>query len=114
MNSAEIFKEKEEPEIKSKSLDPDEGFIIEKNVDLNGIYKEKGKTLKLKAYEVTHKKKENQLSDLECIEKTFKPIEDDKHDLVTLDVITEDFEEVLVSLDELIEYLDSSEEQIDV
>jgi hypothetical protein len=71
MNSTEIFKEKEEPEIKSKSLDPDEGLIIEENIDLGELYKKKGKTLKLKAYEDTHQKKENQVSDLEIIEKTF-------------------------------------------
>jgi exonuclease VII small subunit len=34
--------------------------------------------------------------------------------LVALGEISEDFEEVLVSLEELIEYLDNSEEQIDV
>jgi hypothetical protein len=115
MNSTEIFKEKEEPEIQIKSLDPDEGLTIEDNdIDLSSLYKKKGKTLKLQAFEDAHQRKENQISDLEDIEKPTALFEEGKQDLVALGEISEDFEEVLVSLEELIEYLDNSEEQIDV
>ena len=116
MNS-DIFKEKEESEIVSKSLDPECGLEIEEDsIDLSALYKKKGKTYKLTAFKKTHEICENPNSELKELEENFKHFmnEPENDEYVSLEKIPEDFEEVLVSLDELISYLDNSEEEIDV
>jgi len=116
MNS-DIFKEKEESEIVAKSLDPECGLEIEdESIDLSALYKKKGKTYKLTAYNKTHKMCENPNSEIKEVEENFKHFinESENAEYVSLEKIPEDFEEVLVSLDELMEYLDNSEEEIDV
>jgi hypothetical protein len=111
----EIFKEKEESEIISKTLDPEKGLEIDlPNVNLEEISLSK-KSLKLKSFKESHKSliEKKQKSDLQEIENNFKVMEEQSH-LEEISELPSDFEEVLVSIDEFIEYLDNSEEQIDV
>jgi len=112
----ELFKEKEETEIVQKSLDPENGLIIEDDsIDLSVLYKAKGKTLKLKAYKEAHQNKEKQ-SDLKEMDENFKHASDNSLDSLEINEIPEvmdDFADMIVSIDELIDHLDNSEEYID-
>jgi hypothetical protein len=106
----ELFKENENEEIIKKTLDPEAGIILPEDIKIKNSYK---KSLKAHAFRESHKNK-NKKSDIEEIEENFKILNNTKQDLVALENLSDDFEEVLVSLDELIDYLDNSEEYIDV
>mgnify|MGYP000079445240 CR=1 FL=1 len=109
----EIFKEKEESEVVKKSLDPEGGFTIEV-ADIN--YEEfQNQSAKAKSFKEVHSRKETcPKSDLEYMDTKFKHPEEDKLEFIELGEVAEDFEEALISIEDLMEYLDNNEEQIDV
>lgn len=110
----EIFKEKEESQVVKITLDSEGGIIIE-NPDLNfdQFENKEAKSVKAKAYAAAHKNPENKAkSDLLDLD-TYKHSQEDTQDNLAL-LGVEDAEDTLISIDELLDFLDSSEEQIDV
>ncbi len=111
----EIFKEKEESEVVLKILDPENGLTIESsNINYSGFT---SGTIKAKAYKKAHISHNNEPSDLEEIENKYKHPDELQHAFITLDTtedISEDFHEALVSVEDLINFLDNDEKEIDV
>ena len=107
----ELYKDKEIIESKILTIDPDNGIEIEENIDLKELYNKKGIIKKAK---ILKRPKEEFKSDFKELEEAFNHPYEEKIDLIALKEIPQDYEERLIDLDELIEYLDNSEEQIDV
>jgi len=112
----ELYKEKEIFENKTLSMDPDNGIEIEIeniNLELTDPKNPLNSMDSLYKYHAKSKSKDVK-SDFYELEENFKHPYIEKEDLIELSEIPEDFEEVLVSLDEFISHLDDSEELIDV
>jgi len=108
----EILKEKEESEVILKNLDPERGLIIESSdIDYDSFI---SGTIKAKAYKKAHNPNYiKPSSDLEEMENKYKHPDEMKPAFITIDAsenISEDFHEALVSIEEIIEFLDNDEE----
>jgi hypothetical protein len=111
----EIFKEKDESEVNSTSLDPESGIFIDNtNIDFDNFKGFGQQSPKAKAYANSHRNKIKHHSDLEEVESNFNQKESLDAVMETLVLEEPDLNETLVSIEELLDFLDSSEEQIDV
>jgi len=109
----EIFKEKEESEVVQKQLDPEGGLTIEPlQVDFDKFVHDMRESTKARVYKEAHQKRTK--SDLEEVESNFKHSQEDIQDFITLNDVSDDFAERLISVEDMIEYLDNNEEEINV
>ena len=109
-----------------QKLDPEAG--VEISVEFNpeifqqeevseiGEHKKHTSSTKAKVYKKAHKSKEKPVSDLQEMEKLYHRSEPETglKDLMQMPEIPQDYEETLVSLEEMMEFLDTSEKEIDV
>lgn len=104
----ELFKEKEEVDVVKKHLDPEGGRVLN-DIDY-GLF---DKNIKAKTHRDIHAKDNDDLSAIKKLEEEFKHTYEDiseiEHDVILL---PEELDDVLISVEELISFLDSSEEEI--
>ena len=137
-DKTEVYKDKEESDVILKEIDPEGGFILDISED--DIYKvsvnqEEFGTIKAKAYKKAHRHSElndsecedskdsdlSDLSDLEEIETRFKEQADYTDYTVSNGVavmrpvdVPKEVYETIISIDEMLEFLDNEEKEIDV
>ncbi len=116
----EIYKEKEESDTVSINLDPEKGIQITidpEKINFN-LFDEindssSRQSIKAKTFEKAHSSLKKQESDLEELNHFTHPMENSQ-DQTTLGFISDELEEALISVEELLDFLDSNEEEIDV
>lgn len=118
----ELYKEKEECEVIELTIDPEKGVYVEaENIDFSvfEISTNPNESKKVQAFKETHSKHKhtNCFSELEEMN-VFKNIGEEAYDSDALSTAIyspiDDIEEDLISIDELLQYLDTGEEFVDV
>jgi hypothetical protein len=102
----DFLKEKEEIEAVIPELDPESGITLNSEPELENF---NNKNIISEAFKESHRNKNSDLKDIE--EEYHKSLFEEINDQ---SILPKEFDEVIVSLDELIDYLDNSEEYIDV
>lgn len=105
----EIFKEKEESDVVYHSLDPEGGVAID--VDMVDSKAFEPKSAKARAHRAAHSKQDAK-SDLNEMDNMHK--QKNQQSDVDLEDMPKDFQEAVVSVEELLDFLDNNEELIDV
>jgi len=110
----DLFKEKEEIEIINKSIDPEFGVNLGisnlENLDLDSL---KTNSTKNNIFKKNHMGSKKIESEIEMVEEEFNHKISNEEEIV-LEHPPEDIQEALISINELLDFLDNNEEEINV
>jgi len=105
----DLFKDKEPEDTIKKSVDPDEGRTLEINYDSFTIEEYSTKSIKASGRKRTNGP--NTKSTIETIEEQFQEFGPSEEQETSL-ALPEDFAPVVISIEEYIDFLDESEDEI--